>query len=164
MGDNLSKHTSDSGWAIIEIGTQACFSSSSSAVEFYFDESEKCAVEIAFGDAKKEFLIEKPEAEEFLKKIIFLGRKPEVRSESYWTKSVHAKVEWRNLAFAEERAGKLSAFSNEWTIEEMKEHLPKIKDAKIAEEIKEMLAKGLHRRAIEINLETRKFVKQFFPV
>ncbi len=115
-----------------------------------------------FDGKKNHFLVEKPEAEEFLKKIIFLGRKPEVLSESGWTKSVRVKVEWRNLRFAEESEGKISAISNEWTITEMEEYLPKIKDAAIAEKIKETLAKNLHRRAIEINLETKKFVKRLF--
>jgi hypothetical protein len=64
------------------------------------------------------------------------------------------------LNFAEEKAGIVNASSNEWTIEEIEEHLPNIKDVKIAEEIKEMLAKGLHRRAIEIHLETEKFIRQ----
>lgn len=50
----------------------------------------------------------------------------------------------------------------EWTIEEIEEYLPKIKDAKIAEDVGAMLAKGLHRRAIEINIAAKRFVKRLF--
>ena len=162
MSENLSnqKGDSDLSWARIETGTQGCFSGNNSAIEFYPDDSEKMLVKIFAGDTEKELFIEKSEAKEFMEKIIFLGRKPEVRSESGWTKVVRVKVEWRNLKFVEESSGKISAFSNEWTIEEMEEYLPKIKNAQVAEQVKETLAKGLHRRALEIDLETRKLLKR----
>jgi hypothetical protein len=164
MSEDLSKKKSDSGWARIETGIQGCFSGSETWLEFLFDDSEKCVVEITFDGKKNNFFVEKSEAGDFLKKIIFLGRKAEVSSGSYWTKSVCANVEWRNLKFAEDSAGNISAVSNEWTIEEIEEALSRIKDAKIAEKLNVMLAKGLHRRAIEINLETEKFVKRLLSL
>ncbi len=163
MNANLSKQKSSSvsSWARIEIGIEACFSRNQTAIEFYPDDTEKTLIKISDGESEKEIFIEKTDAEAFLKEIIERGRKPEVSSESRKTVCYKTKVEWRNLAFvANETSGIISAFSNEWTTEELEEFLPKFKDEKIAEKIGGLLAKGLHRRAIEIYLETERFLKR----
>jgi len=162
MSENLPHQNADFefGWARIENRIEGCFSKYAQTIEFRFDDSKNVAVKISAGELEKEISIEKTQAENFLKNIISLGRKTEVRSQSGWTTVRYSKAEWRNLNFSEETTGIINASSNEWTIEEMKDYLPKIKDAKIAAEIKEMLAKGLHRRAIEIHLETEKFIRQ----
>lgn len=165
MNENLSNRKDELkfGWARIENKIQACFSGSNTIIEFRFDDSKNVAVKILTEKTEKEISIEKSQAEDFLKQIIYLGRKPEVRSQSGWTTVRYTRVEWHNLKFAEELSGVINVFSNEWTNDEMEEYLPKIKDAKIAEEIKEILAKGLHRRAIEIHLETEKFLRGTTP-
>ena len=111
---------------------------------------------------KTVFVIESSKAREFLINVIDLGRKQEVRSQASWTRSIRVVVDWENLYFTGEKNGEISEFSYEWTIEEMREYLPTIKDAKIAGEVRATLEKGLHRRAIGIYLETEKFVKNLF--
>lgn len=162
MNENLSNQRSDSNasWARIETGIEACFSRDRTAIELHTNDAEKTLVKVFKSDTEKEIFIEKTEAEKFIKMIIFLGRKEEVRSESGWTKFVRVRVEWRNLNFVEESSGTISALSNEWTIEEMEEYLPNIKDAAIVKKVKETLARGLHRRALEINSETKKFIER----
>ena len=163
MSENISNQKSDAGapWARIKIGSEGCFSANETALEFYPDDSEKTPVKVFSGETEQEFFIEKSEAEAFLKKIIELGRKPEVSSRSRRTTAYQAEAEWRNLTFIEsEISGSLSAFSNEWTTAEIVEALPQIEDAEIAGKLRRLLDKGLHRPAIEICLETEKLLKR----
>lgn len=164
MSDDLSFQKSVAGWAIVKTEYSGRFPGNGRTIEFDFGEAEKCCVKIICDETENEFFIENTEAEDFLMQIIYLGRKPEIRSESNWSRSIRVKAEWEIPAFAVEPSGKISEVSYEWTIEEMEEYLPTIKDAEIAADIKATLVKGLHRRAIEMHLETEKFVKRLLNI
>ncbi len=155
------QNSANYGYAHIEIGTKGSFPVPPLTVELKFSETREVAVIISDGPTRQNFSIERAEAERFLSKIIAAANKPEVLSKTYGMMQYFANVEWRNLDFIEgEHSGGIQVFSNELPTEQIEGVLPKIKDASIAENLRKLLDKCLHRRAIEINLETSAFVKR----
>jgi len=88
--------------------------------------------------------------------------KPQVSSESHCTIYYSSDVEWRNLQFVDgEPSGKINTRSNEFSLEALKEAAAEIKDAKMRERAQTILAKGVHRHALEIYFSVKDFAKNY---
>lgn len=150
------------GVARIETGLKGCFSADRLTVELEFDETDKAAVKIRRGEKISEITVQRVAAELFLSQIIAAADKPEVLSDSHRTTYYFAHAEWRDLNFMGGRSsGEIRTSSNEWTTEQIEKTVPEIKDAAFRDKVRMLLAKGLHRRAIEIYLQTENFANGY---
>ena len=155
-----NQNSASFGYAYIETGVVGCFSRDDLVVEMKFSEAGKVATNIVRDEIMQTVFLERAEAEHFLSRILELAQKPEVLSDSRSTTWYYAKAHWKNLAFAEGGLlGNIDVKSSEHPTEELEQFFPLIKDVAKVQEIRELLAKGLHRRAIEIHNETESFAK-----
>lgn len=155
------QNSANYGYAHIEIGTKGSFIVPPLTVEMRFGETSEVAVMVSEGITRQKFSVERAEAKRFLSKIIAAANKPEVVSKAYSMMQHFANAEWRNLDFIEgEHSGVIQVFSNELPTEQIEGLLPTTKDASVAADLRKLLDKGLHQRAIEIHRETTAFVKR----
>ena len=160
MSEQEGQNSASFGYAYIETGAIGCFSHSNIIVEMKFSETGDVATNIVRGEIMQTVFLEQAEAEHFLSSVLEAARKPEVSSKTRCTTGYYAKATWKNLAFAEGGLlGGIDVKSNEHPAEELEQYLPLIRDNARAQEIRELLAKGLHRRAIEIHREVEAFAK-----
>jgi len=160
MSEWENQNSASFGYAYIETGVIGCFSRDDLVIEMKFSESGKVATNIVSDKTKQTVFVDRAAAEHFLSRILKAAQKPEVLSGALCTTWYYAKARWENLAFVEGGVfGSIDVKSSEHSTEELEQFFPLIKDVAKAQEIREVLAKGLHRRAIEIHRETESFVK-----
>jgi hypothetical protein len=160
MSEQEGQHSASFGYAYIETGVIACFSREDLIVEMKFSETGDVGANIARGEIMQTVFLERGEAEHFLSKVLEAARKPEVLSETRSTTWYYAKAKWKNLAFVEGGLlGDIDVKSSELPTKELEQYLQLIKDTAEAQEIRELLAKDLHRRAIEIHREVEAFAE-----
>jgi hypothetical protein len=160
MSEQEGQNSASFGYAYIETGVIGCFSRDELIVEMKFSETGDVATNIVRDEIMQTVFLERAEAEHFLSKVLEAARKPEVLSKTRCTTWYYARAKWKNLAFVEGGLlGSIDVKSSEQPAEELEQDLPFIKDNAIAQEIRELLAKGLHRRAIEIHREVEAFAE-----
>ncbi len=160
MSEQENQNSASFGYAYIETGVVGCFSRDDLVVEMKFSEAGKVATNIVRDEIMQTVFLERAEAEHFLSRILEAARKPVVLSGTHYTTWYYAKARWKNLASVEGGLlGSVDVKSSELPTEEIEQFLPDFKDAAKAQEVRELLAKGLHRRAIEIHRETESFAK-----
>ncbi|HEX8457726.1 MAG TPA: hypothetical protein VF656_10555 [Pyrinomonadaceae bacterium] len=148
------------GFAYIEAGIVSCFSRADLIVEMKFSEAGKVAANIVRDEIMQTVFLERAEAENFLSRILEAAQKPEVLSDTRSTTRYYAKARWKNLGFvAGGLMGSIDVKSSELPTEEIERFLADLKDAAKIQEVRGLLARGLHRRAIEIHREVEAFAK-----
>lgn len=160
MSDKENQNSVRFGYAYIETGIVGCFSRDDFIVELKFSETDSVASNIVRDKIMQSVFLERVEAENFLIKILEAAHKPEVLSDTRSTTWYYAKARWKNLAFVEGGLlGSIDVKSSELPTEEIESSLEDFKDPARVQELQQLLAKGLHRRAIEIHRQVEAFAK-----
>jgi len=161
MRDN-SAAEHDSGYARIETGKASCYSSSGTALEFIFDETDDVKLVVSQNLKPRDFSVEREKAEAFLAKIFAILEKPEVLSEYRCTIYYSLDFEWKNLQSAPgEKSGKVSSTSNEFPREALEEFVAEFKNEKTKAQAQAIPAKGVHRHTLEIYDAVKDFAKKY---
>jgi hypothetical protein len=141
-----------------------CYGSPALTVEMKFDSAEKISCEFLEEFEKKNILLERAEAENFVSAIFKIIQKEEILSGlRHVDVRYHAEIEWQNLIFFNgEKSGKLKLFSTEWHTEEIEHFIQyEAETAEIAERFQKILDKKPHRHALEIYLKVKGFARKY---
>ncbi len=148
----------------IQVSRGTCYGSPALTVEMKFERGEKVLCEFTEGFKKKNILLERAEAENFLTKIFDIIEKEEILTD---LRSVdvrhHAEIEWRSIDFVKtENSGVFNAFSNEWFIDQIKEYIEfEAETPESRERFQKILDKKPHRHALEIYRTVKDFARKY---
>lgn len=148
----------------VNISRGSCYGSSVVTVEIKFETGEKAATEFSEGFKKKIILLERAEAENFLRKISDIIEKPEVLTDLRSANArYHAEIEWRDIDFIKnEKYGEFKAFSNEWFIDQIEEFIEfEAETTETAERFQKILETDPHRHALEIYRLVKDFSRKY---
>ena len=147
----MDQFSANNGYAYIETGLSACFSSEAITVEIKFGESEPAMVNVSRDKLMQTTFVERVVAEDFLRRVLEAAHKPEVLAGARMTTWHHANLRWKNLSLeAYAPFGQASFKANELPAAELQELLPSLK-GQDAERLRSLLQQGIHCRAIEIH-------------
>ncbi|HQU81990.1 MAG TPA: hypothetical protein PKY59_02635 [Pyrinomonadaceae bacterium] len=162
--NNTKSATEKHGYFRVKVYRGTCFGSPALTVEIKFEISGKTSCEFTEGFEKKNALIERTEAEIFLKQIFEIIEKEEVLTDLQSANvRHHAELEWADLPFVKtENTGKFEAFSNEWFIEQIEEFIEyEAETLEKRERFQKILDKKPHRRALEIYKAVNDFRRKY---
>ena len=147
----MDQFSANNGYAYIETGVSACFSSEEITVEIKFGESEQVMVNVNRDKLMQTMFVERPVAEDFLRRVLEAAHEPEVLTGTRMTTSHHANLRWKNLSFEEYAPfGQAGFKANELPAADLQELLPSLKSPD-TERLRSLLQQGIHCRAIEIH-------------
>lgn len=146
-----------------KVSRGSCYGSPALTIEMKFETSEKVLCEFTEGLKKKNILLERAEAENFLTKIFAIIEKEEILTDVLAVDvRYHVEVEWRNIDFVvTENSGAFKAFSNEWFIDQIEEYIEfEAKAPEIRARFQKILDKKPHRHALEIYRTVKDFARK----
>ena len=154
------------GFVRVRVMRGTCYGSPALTIEMKFENNDKVLIEFTEGLQKKNVLLERPTAENFLYEIAGIIEKPEVLSGlRHVDVRYHAEIEWENITFINDaNSGEFKAFSNEWFTESIEIFLEQeVENPEIAARFRWILDTNPHRHELEIYRLTRKFSRDYFP-